>query len=112
MNIKNVCQCNTNVTGQIQEFTNNEYAAKPAKHKILLCLGTSCHVRGSTQLLERLSCELGIEPGQVTADGMFFLEVVRCLGACAVGPVIMIDEVLYPNMEPDKITKILERYKK
>lgn len=83
-----------------------------AKHNIFICMGTSCHVRESDQILEQLKKELAIEPGQVTTDGLFYLEVVRCLGACAVGPVLMIDQVLYPNMEPQKVSIILERYRK
>lgn len=83
-----------------------------AKHNIFICMGTSCHLRESNKLIEQLKTELGIEPGQVTPDGLFYLEVVRCLGACAVGPVLMVDQVLYPNMEPQKISIVLNRYRK
>nr|WP_274380951.1 NAD(P)H-dependent oxidoreductase subunit E [Desulforadius tongensis] len=84
---------------------------KRAKHRIAVCLGTSCYLRGSSEVLKAVSEELGIKPGEVTADGMFALEVVRCMGACAVGAVMMIDDVLYPNMDRSKISRVLNFYK-
>ncbi|SFR01601.1 complex I 24 kDa subunit family protein [Desulfoscipio geothermicus] len=81
--------------------------APPGKYKISVCLGTNCYLRGSSRILERLCQVLNIEPGDTTPDGKFSLEAVRCLGACALSPVIMINEVVYPQVEPQKIPDIL-----
>lgn len=81
--------------------------APPAKYKISVCLGTNCYLHGSARLLERLSKELALEPGETSPDGKFSLEVVRCLGSCALSPVIMINDVIYPQVELDKIAEIL-----
>lgn len=84
---------------------------KPApegKYRISVCLGTTCYLRGSARLLEHLCRELDIEPGSTTPDGMFSLEIVRCLGACALSPSIMINDVVYPRVEPGDLTAILK----
>jgi len=84
---------------------------KPApagKYKISICLGTTCYLRGSSQVLERLCRELEIEPGHTTPDGRFSLEIVRCLGACALGPSVMVNDVVYPRVEPGQIPVILD----
>ncbi|MEW5954335.1 MAG: NAD(P)H-dependent oxidoreductase subunit E [Bacillota bacterium] len=84
---------------------------KPAgQFKISVCKGTSCYMRSSSQLLERISSELGIAAGETTRDGKFSLEVVRCLGACALGPVLMIDESVHAKIKPEKIPAILKKY--
>ncbi|MCG8402054.1 MAG: NAD(P)H-dependent oxidoreductase subunit E [Firmicutes bacterium] len=84
---------------------------KPApegKYKISICLGTTCYLRGSARILERCCRELNIEPGHITPDGKFSLEIVRCLGACALSASITINDVVYPRVEPDKIPAILK----
>lgn len=78
------------------------------KYIIHICLGTTCHLRGSSALLERVCNELNLEPGGTTPDGKFSLEVVRCLGACALSPVIMINNVIYPQVDLDSIPGILQ----
>lgn len=72
-----------------------------------VCLGTACHVRGSPRILEALVRELDINPGETTPDGKFSLEAVRCLGACALAPVLMINEEPYGSMTPDKATRLI-----
>jgi NADH:ubiquinone oxidoreductase subunit E len=114
MNTKNQCQCSEegrqlNFNDDLANDENTMQLA--AKHKVLICLGTSCHLRGSADLLEQLTLELNIQPGEVTPDGLFSLNVARCLGACAVGPVMMVNEVLYPNMNPEKVSKVLQQYR-
>ncbi|MBO8136835.1 MAG: NAD(P)H-dependent oxidoreductase subunit E [Desulfotomaculum sp.] len=81
------------------------------EHKILVCLGTTCYLRGSFDVLNAVKKELEIEPGEVTSDGKFALEVVRCLGACALGAVLMIDDILYPNVDASKVSQILSFYR-
>lgn len=85
---------------------------KPAgQFKISVCKGTSCYIRGSSQLLDLISSELSIAAGETTKDGKFSLEVVRCLGACALGPVVMIDESVHAKIKPEKIPAILKKYR-
>lgn len=84
---------------------------KPApegKYRISICLGTTCYLRGSSRVLERLCRELEIEPGNTTPDGKYSLEIVRCLGACALGASLMINDVVYPRVDADNITNILD----
>ena len=66
------------------------------KHLIKVCMGTACHVRGSPKVLDEIERYLDIKPGETTKDGLFTLQTVNCLGACALGPVIVIDEEYYP----------------
>ena len=82
------------------------------KYKISVCLGTACFVKGSQAILDRVKERLKIEPGQTTPDGMFSLDDVRCVGACGLAPVFMINDEVYGNatvkMLDEQIDKILE----
>lgn len=80
------------------------------KHVISVCLGTACYVKGSQNILDRLSNEIGIEEGNTTEDGKFTLQATRCIGACGLAPVIMIDEKVYGRLTPSDIPKILSEY--
>ena len=64
---------------------------KPGRHRVTVCRGTACHVRGSGKLMDELGASLGVAPGCTTADGEFTLETVACFGACALAPVVVID---------------------
>jgi len=79
------------------------------KHSITLCLGTACHVRGGPKILRELKGLLHIEPGQTTADRQFSLNVVNCLGVCAIGPVMMLDRKFYGEMNPIMAKRIIEK---
>jgi len=80
------------------------------KHIITVCVGTACHVRGSTMLVDQISRVLHVEPGETTKDMQFTLEEVNCLGACALGPVMVIDGKYYGKMTVNKIEKTLSKY--
>lgn len=80
------------------------------KHQITVCLGTACYVKGSGQIMDRLKELLHIEAGQTSADGQFYLEAARCLGACALAPVMVIDGKVYGGVRPDGVEKILANY--
>ena len=80
------------------------------RHIINVCLGTACHVRGGVRILERIEQELGINPGETTEDMRYTLETVNCVGACALGPIIIIDDEYSGEMKVDKIKPLLERY--
>lgn len=75
-----------------------------------VCMGTACQIRGSPAILERLRQLLGVEPGQVTADGKFTLETVNCLGCCAMGPVMMVDDQYFGRLKLPQLEKILGSY--
>ncbi|MCL2126747.1 MAG: NADH-quinone oxidoreductase subunit NuoE [Treponema sp.] len=77
------------------------------KHVIRVCDGTACHIRGAPVLLDALKRSLGISAGETTKDGMFTIDTVNCLGACAIAPVMVVDERYYPRVKPDEVEKIL-----
>jgi len=81
------------------------------KHTLRVCLGTACHVRGGARLLDYLENLLGVKAGRTTRDLSFTLETVNCLGACALGPVLVIDDRVYGRIRADKIESILKKYR-
>ena len=82
--------------------------APVGKYLIMLCQGTACHVNSSELILQTIKDELGIEDGQTTADELFSLKCVACLGCCSLSPVMMINEDTYGSLTPDKTKKILK----
>lgn len=85
------------------------FTEKPkGKHPISICLGTACYVRGSDKVLDEVKNVLGIEVGQTTADGIFSLDCLRCVGACGLAPVMTIGGKVYGNVDPKNVRKILE----
>lgn len=80
------------------------------KHTIQVCLGTACHVRGSQRILSYLETLLDVKAGGTTKDLSFSLETVNCLGACALGPLLVIDRKYYGKMETRKIESLLKKY--
>jgi len=91
----------------------NAFSLKPrGKHPISVCLGTACHVRGAPMVLDRLRLELGIDVGDVTEDGLFSLETVNCLGACAMGPIVVVGKDYHGQMTPAKVGSSLKKYHK
>ena len=80
------------------------------KHLIHVCLGTACHVRGGIRIAEEIGRILDIEPGQTTDDQLFTLETVNCLGACALGPMMVIDGKYHGKMAVRKIAPLLKAY--
>lgn len=82
----------------------------PGRHSIKVCLGTACHVRGGQILCQTLEHELGIAPGQTTADRRFDLERVACLGCCALAPVVAVDQDIYSRMTVVRLNKVLSEY--
>ena len=80
------------------------------KHTISVCLGTACYVKGAGILVDRLKEMLGVEVGAASKDGLFTLEVARCVGACALAPVVIVDDKVFANVKPDELVKILSKY--
>ncbi|HHW01628.1 MAG TPA: NADH-quinone oxidoreductase subunit NuoE [Thermoanaerobacterales bacterium] len=87
------------------------FSLKPkGKYQISCCKGTACYVRGAEKIIEKISQYLKIQPGDTTDDGLFSLDVIRCLGACGLGPVMMINDDVYARLKPEDITGIISRY--
>ncbi len=95
----------------VATFYNQFRFQAQGKHHVQVCRGTACHVKGSASVLESLKQELKIEPGQTTRDGLFSLEVVACIGACGLAPVISIDGEFYGGVTPDSVKEILAGYR-
>lgn len=88
------------------------FSLKPrGRHLINVCLGTACHVRGGARVLDKVELELGIKSSETTADDRFTLETVNCVGACALGPMVIIDGQYSGEMTTDKVRPLLEKYK-
>ena len=89
----------------------NQFRFQPrGKYHVQVCRGTACHVKGSASVLEAVKRHLDIKPGQTARDGIFSLEVVACIGACGLAPVISVNGEFYAGVTPDAIKKILNTY--
>lgn len=80
------------------------------RHIINVCMGTACHVRGADKVVEQIEKELGIKSGENTPDLRFTLETVNCVGACALGPMVVIGEDYHVEMTPEKVSEVLKNY--
>lgn len=90
-----------------------QFSLKPkGKYKVQVCLGTACYVKGSGKILDKLKEKMGIDVGECTSDGLFSLDACRCIGACGLAPVIMINDEVYGRLVPDDIEGILQKYYK
>ncbi len=90
----------------------NQFRFQPqGRNHIQICRGTACHVKGSAAVLEAMKRELKVEPGQTTRDGEFSLEVVACIGACGLAPVICVNGEFHAGMTTQKVGKILDMYR-
>lgn len=88
------------------------FSMKPrGKYHIKVCLGTACHVRGSQKVLESVKREIGIKSNETSKDGLFSLETVNCLGCCALGPVLVVNNDYHGNMNSSKVKKVLKAYR-
>lgn len=86
----------------------NLFSTEPVgKYPISVCMGTACYVRGADRVLAKLETELGIKPGQVTEDGIFSLEVCRCIGACGLAPVITVAGEVHGKLSEHDVPKLL-----
>ncbi len=81
------------------------------KYVIGCCLGTACYVKGAQQIIDKFSEILNIKPGQTTADGMFTLDALRCIGACGIAPAVTINGKVYPKMTVDAVAGVVEEYR-
>ena len=87
----------------------NAFSLKPkGKHCMNVCMGTACHVRGSPQILDRLETKLNIQAGETTRDHLFTLETVNCLGACALGPIVITNGEYSGQLTVQKVDRLLK----
>jgi NADH:ubiquinone oxidoreductase subunit E len=84
--------------------------APKGRHTIKVCMGTACYVKGIGEILNRLQGAFKLEPGRMSEDKRFSLEVVRCLGACGLAPAVVVDTDTHGGMTPDRILDVLNRY--
>lgn len=81
------------------------------KYVIGCCMGTACYVKGAQQIIDKFSEILGIAPGETTADGMFTIDALRCIGACGIAPAVSINGKVYPKMTVAKVADVIEEYR-
>lgn len=87
------------------------FSLKPrGRHTVTVCLGTACHVKGGQRLVDKMERDYCLKPGETSEDERFTLETVNCLGACALGPVLVVDGKYNSQVTPDKLDKILKAY--
>jgi len=86
------------------------FSLKPrGKHLISACLGTACHVRGGRAVVSEFQRQLGIKPGETTSDNLITLETVNCLGACALGPIVVVDGHYFPSVDQTRVREIIDK---
>jgi NADH-quinone oxidoreductase subunit E len=91
----------------VATFYSHFYLARRGDHLVRVCQGTACHVRGATDILETAEYRLGIKTGHTTVDYRYSLERVACVGSCAMAPVVMVDDDVYPKMTAVKMNRLL-----
>ena len=90
----------------------SQFSLQPkGKYRISICLGTACYVKGSDKILEELEKQLNIKCGECTPDGLFSIDSCRCVGACGLAPVMMINDEVYGKLTPDMVKGILDKYR-
>jgi len=80
------------------------------RHLIKVCLGTACHVRGAAKVVEKIELDLGVKRTETTPDQRYTLETVNCVGCCALGPMVMIDDKYHGQISSDKVSPLLAKY--
>lgn len=95
---------------EVTTFYNFFKLEAPGKHKIAVCMGTACYLKGAPQILNEIKNILNVEEGKTTKDGLFYLDMVRCLGCCGLAPVMMIDDKVYGKVKKDQVMEILSQY--
>jgi NADH-quinone oxidoreductase subunit E len=97
---------------QMATFFESFHLEPRGKHICTVCMGTACHVRGAKRLVEQLERDLEIPSGETTKDLMFTIEEVNCVGACALGPLVIIDSEYHGTMTSGRLTKVVKKMKK
>jgi len=94
----------------VATFYAQFYLQPRGRHRLLVCRGTACHVRGGREIRESVERKLGIREGETTEDLLFSYETVACLGTCALAPLLVIDDDYYGRMTPERVSAVLDEY--
>ena len=94
----------------VASFYSQFSLAPKGEHRISVCVGTACYVKGADKILAAIEEKLGIKSGECTPDGLFSSDSCRCVGACGLAPVMMVDDEVYGKMTVDQVDKILDKY--
>jgi NADH-quinone oxidoreductase subunit E len=105
------CQMPESTVFGVASFYAQFRLKRQGRHSVKICQGTCCHIRGGMQILEAIQRELGIRPGETTADHRFSLQGGACFGACASAPAMMVDGRVYGTMTPSKALKLVRKLK-
>ncbi len=97
---------------EVITFYNYFKLDPPGKYTISICLGTACYLKGAPELVEEVKTMLNVKEGQTTPDGLFHLDVVRCLGCCGLAPVMMVNGEIHGKVKREEVATILSKYKK
>jgi len=92
----------------VATFYSQFHLTRQGRHKIRVCQGTACHVRGADEIVKAVSAKLGIGPGETTSDFEFSVESVACFGSCALAPVMVVNEKVYGNVTPEMAVRTLD----
>jgi NADH:ubiquinone oxidoreductase subunit E len=95
----------------ILSFYNFFRLFPPGRNRLTVCLGTACYVKGSRSILKEITSRYELKAGQTTSDRRFSLDIVRCVGCCAIGPVMTVNDRVYGRMKPKKVKTVLREYK-
>jgi NADH-quinone oxidoreductase E subunit len=109
--VSNVTQVPTAEIYGVATFYSYFKLVPQGKHRLSVCMGTACYIRGAAKLLEVIEDQLDIKPGETSPDNLFTLDETRCIGACGLAPVVLVDEKVYPRVEPEQMVGILEEYR-
>lgn len=102
-------QVPTSVVSGVATFYHFFRLQPRGKYAISVCLGTACFVKGADKILDAFRTELGIELGETSSDGLFSLEVSRCLGVCALAPVVTINDTVYSNVTVKQVPQLIDQ---
>ena len=109
--ISNYLDISKNDVYGVATFYTQFRFSRPGDHIVKICLGTSCHVRGGQRIMNAVSKQLGIKPGETTPNYKFSLERVACFGSCALSPVVVVDEKVYGRMNSQNAMKLIKELK-
>lgn len=96
---------------EVLTFYNYFSLEPPAKYKVSVCLGTACYLQGAPEIIKKFESELNVKEGKVTKDGLFKIELVRCLGCCGLAPVVTVNSKVYGKVKASDVPEILAEYR-
>ncbi len=95
----------------VSSFFSQFRFSEPGRHSLKICMGTACHVRGAADILDECERRLGVKAEETTEDRLFTLETVNCVGACALGPIVVLDDDYHGQMQIRTANELIEKYR-